>query len=133
LPPGLLTEGLIDLSEASLANFVDYVVLHQNVDPLVTESILLLTFLSDGSSKLLVIVVRCTRGHAHHCSLSADKIISLDRRLGSLAAGYLLRELVDRPNVLVLFVLGELRDLDALILEYFKVGSRLGMLVHLNN
>ena len=132
MPPGLLTEGLIDLPEASLANFVDYVVLHQNVDPLVTESILLLTFLSDGSTKLLVIVGSWTWGHAHR-SLPADKIISLERRLGSLGAGYLLRELVHRPNVLVLFVLGELRDLDALILEYFKVGSRLGMLMHLNN
>ena len=64
VPLGLLTEALIDLSEASLANFVDDVVFHQNVDPFVTEAILLLTFLSDRSLKLNIVLAGWVRNRS---------------------------------------------------------------------
>lgn len=64
VPLGLLTEALIDLSEASLANFVDNVVFHQNIDPFVTEAILLLTFLSDRSLKLNIVLAGWVRNRS---------------------------------------------------------------------
>ena len=135
VPPGLLAEALIDLSEASLANFVDYVVLDEDVDPFVSEPILLLTFLSDRPLELEMIITRYVRSG----SFLGNEVISEEawrvRRLIFIivqlaSTSQLLRELVHRPDILIFFVLSQLSDLDTLVLEHFEIGCWFGMLVH---
>lgn len=127
VPPGLLAEALIDLSEASLANFVDYVVLDEDVDPFVSEPILLLTFLSDRPLELEIIITRYVRSG----SFLGNEVISEEawrvRRLIFIivqlaSTSQLLRELVHRPDILIFFVLSQLSDLDTLVLEHFEIG-----------